>query len=316
MGWSSAAAQTAECQWLMSSGGAADFEELAKGPALELLRFGDFDGDGRTDVFTTVSIADGADRWMFSSGGVAAWNTLRAGPPLKELVFGTGRNAEPGDTGLRGVLPQDFDGDGKTDIFRALEISDDRFQWMFSSAGTGQFENLAAGPAPHSLMFGDFDGDGKSDVLTWVPGDSPVQYIFWSGGVDGPRPLAKGRVPVALGDFDGDRKTDVFVIGEFLGEGLGSQWLFSPGGAGEFLKLARGNSTRPAVGDFDGDGKSDVFFTSPLSEGVHQWMFSPGAALNFVNIAVGPPPGREFTNLAFGDFNGDRKTDVFAVDCE
>ena len=41
------------CDWLLSSGATENFRKLAVGPPPEGLRFGDFDGDGRTDVFAT-----------------------------------------------------------------------------------------------------------------------------------------------------------------------------------------------------------------------------------------------------------------------
>jgi hypothetical protein len=43
-------------------------------------------------------------------------------------------------------------------------------------------------------------------------------------------------------------------------------------------------------------------------------MFSSGGIGSGQNLAVGPPPGFGFSNLGFGAFDGDRKTDVFAVD--
>ena len=306
---SSAHAQSGECQWLFSPGGVGNFQKLRKGPRLELLRFGDFDGDKKTDVFTAVPIVgapDGAHQWMFSPGGVGEFQKLAQGPPLSNIDFG------------------DFDGDKKTDVFSTAEIPDARdgaHQWMFSPGGAGPFQNLAQGPPLEtishdpplkSLRFGDFDGDGKTDVFTHVRGDNPVQYVFSSGGVKDFQKLTRGRPLYHLGDFDGDGKTDVFVIGAAVGEG--SQWMFSPGGAGPFQNLAVGPGTRPEFGNFDGDKKTDVFFTSPIPgarDGAHQWMFSSGGAKDFQKLGIGPPRA----NLRFGDFDGDGKTDVFAADC-
>jgi hypothetical protein len=90
---------SAACQWMYSSGGAANFRNLAVGPPLDGLRFGDFDGDGKTDVFATVPQGGSADQWKFSSGGAVNFRNLAVGPPLDGLRFG------------------DFDGDGKTDVF-------------------------------------------------------------------------------------------------------------------------------------------------------------------------------------------------------
>ena len=47
-----AQAQAGACQWLFSSGGAGNFQNLAVGPPLDILEFGDFDGDRRMDVFS------------------------------------------------------------------------------------------------------------------------------------------------------------------------------------------------------------------------------------------------------------------------
>src|SRR5262249_14517008 len=137
-------------------------------------------------------------------------------------------------------------------------------------------------------------------------------YVFSSGGVKSLQNLTRGSALYNFGDFDGDGKTDVFVSG--AGNAQGSQWMFSPGGAGPFQNLAFGPGTRPEFGDFDGDKKTDVFFATPIPgapDGAHQWKFSSGGARNFQNLAIGP----SHKNLRFGDFDGDGKTDVFAVDC-
>ena len=306
----SAQAHTGTCQWMFSPGGIGSFQKLAIGPPLANLRFGDFNGDKKTDIFTAVPIAGATDRahqWMFSSGGAENFQNLAKGPPLSNIDFG------------------DFDGDGKTDVFSTAPIChapDGAHQWMFSPGGAQNFQNLATGPRLElltheplrmSLRFGDFDGDGKTDVFTHVPGDNPVQYVFSSGGVKDFQNLTKGSALYHFGDFDGDGRTDVFKIGASVGQGA-SQWQFSPGGAKPFQNLAVGPGTRPEFGDFNGDKKTDVFFTSPVPgapDGAHQWMFSAGGAGNFQNLAVGP----SLSNLRFGDFDGDGKTDVFTADC-
>ncbi|MEH2065096.1 MAG: FG-GAP repeat protein, partial [Nostoc sp.] len=61
--WAGALASAAHaqaCQWLVSDGGTSNFRKLAVGPPLAGLRFGDFNGDGVTDVFATVPRSDGS----------------------------------------------------------------------------------------------------------------------------------------------------------------------------------------------------------------------------------------------------------------
>jgi hypothetical protein len=99
---------------MFSSAGIGNFQNLAKGPPLMSLRFGDFDGDGRTDVFSAVPLGDGSSQWMFSPGGVGNSQNLAIGPALEDLRFG------------------DFDGDGRTDVF-ATAPQEGGSQWMFSA---------------------------------------------------------------------------------------------------------------------------------------------------------------------------------------
>jgi hypothetical protein len=151
-------------------------------------------------------------------------------------------------------------------------------------------------------------------VFGWVRGDSPVQYVFSSGGINEFQSLARDRLPVAFGDFNGDGKSDAFRIGQVVGNG--AQWFYYSGGTGEPQNLAVGPGTRPGFGDFNGDGKTDVFSTADLGNGTHQWMFSSGGAENFENLAVGPPLFHNGQmNLGFGDFDGDGRTDVFTSSC-
>jgi hypothetical protein len=290
-------AQSTASQWMVSSGGNENFQKLKKGPPLSQLGFGDFDGDGKTDVFFIGAVRDDGYEWMYSPGGTGDFKKLLVGPrvEVRYLRFG------------------DFDGDRKTDV-----LVQQGSTWMYSSGGNRGLKILDAQPLrvggelPEvaTLMFGDFDEDGKTDVFSWVPGDSPVQWVFWSGGTGRPQKLGKGYPPVAMGDFDRDGKTDAFVPPHFLGEGRGSQWMYSPGAAGTLINLAVGPGARLRFGDFDGDGKTDVFHTEPLADGA-QWMFSSGGNTSFQNLAVGPS---SLDRLAFGDFDGDGKTDVFVAD--
>ena len=50
---------------MFSPGGAGAFKNLAVGPGTTP-SFGDFDGDGKTDVFSTADRGDGTHQWMLS----------------------------------------------------------------------------------------------------------------------------------------------------------------------------------------------------------------------------------------------------------
>ena len=291
-----------------------NFVSLRRGPRLSQLRFGDFDGDGKTDVFTAVASGDGTHRWRFSSAGTEEFQDLRSGElGLRDLTFATRDVSHPNGARIVGHFDQDFDGDGKTDVFATREVGDG-VVWMMSRGGTERFSDLNDVVKPSTWILADFDGNGMTDVFSWLPGDFTVQYVFWRDGRGRMERLGAGRVPVGLGDFDADGKADIFTMGRQIDDETG-EWLLSSGGINPETVFGKGPSTMRAFGDFDGDGRMDVFASRELPDGTHRWGYHPGGAERFVDLAIGPAPGRGFENLGFGDFDGDGKTDVFAQDC-
>jgi hypothetical protein len=241
------------------------------------LEFGDFDGDGRCDLFRTVG-----GQWQYSSAGLGAWQNLAFDPlPLSELRF------------------YDFNGDGKTDVFSRTPEG----QWRYSDGGVSNWINLASDPLPLvELRFGDFNGDGKTDVFSRAENG---QWRYSDGGTSNWINLASDPLPLTelrFGDFNGDGKTDVFSR---TPEG---QWRYSDGGTSNWINLASDPLplTELRFGDFNGDGRTDVFSRTP--EG--QWRYSDGGTSNWINLASDPLP---LDQLRFCDFNGDGRTDVFSI---
>ena len=264
-------------EWRLSSGGAGNWAPLAHYTFdVSEVGFGDFNGDGRTDVFR----ATGA-RWYYSPGGVGAFVPLTASTAqVSALRFG------------------DFDGDGRTDVFTTSGG-----QWQFSSAGLGGWQPLATSSAAlESLRFGDFDGDGKTDVFQTSGG----RWYYSAGGRTSWKPLAlsdSAITSLAFGDFDGDGRTDVFSTDN-------GQWRYSSGGAGNWQSLAKASDALTALrfGDFDGDGKTDVFSTAS-----GQWRYSSGGRSNWIGLATSGCPLASL--YVAGDFNGDGRSDVFDGRC-
>lgn len=136
---------TAQSKWQFSSAGTAGWQSLPVGSGWDYsdYRFHDFDGDGKTDVFTVKN-----GQWLFSSAGATTWKTLNAAFAdqnirAKNLRFG------------------DFNGDGKMDVF--LE---QKGYWGYVSGGKGRFIQLRkAETTIDKIGFGDFNGDGKTDLF-------------------------------------------------------------------------------------------------------------------------------------------------------
>ncbi len=100
-------------------------------------------------------------------------------------------------------------------------------------------------------------------------------------------------------DFDADGIDDLFLA-------TGASWWYSSGGRSHwlFLNTYTERMDQVALGYFDGDRRCDVFAVRNGG-----WAISSGGVGPLV-----PLPGREvasFSQLAFGDFNGDGQTDVF-----
>ena len=147
--------------WYYAPGGIAEWRFLnAQSFLVSSLLFGDFDGDGRTDVV----MKDG-DRWLVSWGGESDWEVLNPGPiadSMSDMAVGhfTDRDARK-----KGPWPDD--------IFLA-----DGEQWLVSKAGSGPFLHVQTSSYRiKDLRFGNFDQDPKTDVMGVVGG----KWQFSSG---------------------------------------------------------------------------------------------------------------------------------------
>ena len=172
-------------------GGTAPLIPLTTSPVpIADLRFGDFDGDGLTDIFRTVR-----GQWSVWYGSTRAWTPAQtSSKAVSELLFGefdevrgtdvAGVNAagwqlSSGATRrwarLNGRLTRsfssavaaDFDGNGRTDI----AIGDGQ-TWRLSRDGRGRLTSLRRGapnppyPPLKRLLIGRFDGGTRAGVVS------------------------------------------------------------------------------------------------------------------------------------------------------
>ncbi len=236
--------------------------------------------------------------------------TIPINTPISDLSLGNPFKGKA--TTLATTGSTDFNGDGKTDVFRTYLRGDGNRQWQYSSGGTGAWQDLAyAAIDPSSLQFGEFNGDTNTDVFANYY-DTAYRWVYSPGGTDNFVPLhstANFADRLALGDFNGDGVTDVFTATQ---PDAFYHWGYYPGGSGSLVSLAYA-ATDPALlrfGDFNGDGKTDVFAATRQSDGSTQWLYSSGGAASYTNLITSTVP---YAELQFGDFDGDGKTDVLAA---
>lgn len=221
--------------------------DVALTVAIESVRFADFNGDGRQDVFWIAN-----DKWLVSYGGNSPATELNdlAGAPspaLDELTFG------------------DFAGDGRADVFRSDATTG---TWQISPDGSGKWETyLPADPSrkikTRELRLADFSGDSRTDVFASHRTSTGVTWRYVAAGTSTWTDLQKFALAdapllgdLALGSFDDKPEADILVT-------TGTRWLLSAAGSGALKEIGK-SCHRLAnlwVADVDGDGILDVFRT-------------------------------------------------------
>ena len=284
------------------SGGWSLIITTGGGPGTPVQHVVDFNGDGLTD-WAVVRLADPANpnsqaTWYIQNNGAAGGQTV---------PFGLASDF---------YVPEDYDGDGKTDIAVWRQGVAGAAAWYILQSQTNTFRGEFYGQeGDNPYVVGDYNNDGKADLAVYRLGATNNAQSFWyyrtvpqgpvfaiPWGINGPG-TDDGDYP-APGDYDGDGNND-FVIQR----PAGSQAQF-------WIRLATGAvSTVPfgiptdliVPGDYDGDGKTDIAVVRDVG-GQINWFIRPSTGGgNYYGIHW----GLSSTDFPVqGDYDGDGKTDV------
>lgn len=232
-------------------------------------RIVDFDGNNNSDIaFWRPS--DGL--WMFYSG-------ISYGS-YPEINWGLG---SLGDI----PVPQDYDGDGKTDyaVFR-----EPTGYWYILYSATGQYAIVNFGLSGDKPVPADFDGDGKADIAIFRPSQGSWYYLpSASPGTFGAMHWGlETDVPVPV-DYDGDNKADIAI----WRQADRNFYIFRSSDGQISIRQMNYSGFKPVPADFDNDTTVDLagmsgstpsatswFVQTP--QGLYTWELGSGSDVPFV----------------------------------
>lgn len=235
-------------KWLLSAGDA--------------VATGDYDGDGRLDLFLTHPLRAAADRnALYRNLGGLRFERVPL-PVLDEM------SRAPERYGLvAGALFVDYDGDGDEDLFLSVGYGRCRLlRNLLMETGTATFEDATgeSGIDEYTVSiaanFFDFDRDGRLDLFI------ANAMRPWLTRYDPPRPLSIFHLPEP--EYPGDRRMLDFMHSSWdKAENGGRNVLYHNVGGGRFERLDATALGMPethwslavATGDLNRDGWPDLY---------------------------------------------------------
>lgn len=245
---------------------------------------GDFNGDGQTDILSSVG---GSQLWVHRSTGTGFVDELWSSSVTKI-----------GSVDWNWVA--DVDGDGKSDLISSVSGNSLYVQRSTgikldsqSPSTTGFVQELWStqathwGSTPRWNFIGDFDGDGRADVLSAASGGEV--WVHRSRGSASAGGFAEERWMTGAiwggegwawaADFNADGKTEIAVssgatiyVMRFQQKADGSNGLVEETWCAGSCPNWAGSSPWNWIGDFTGDGRADI----ATNNGAYIWLKRAG----------------------------------------
>nr|WP_319998176.1 FG-GAP-like repeat-containing protein [uncultured Draconibacterium sp.] len=283
---------------------------------------GDFNGDGRTDIFTV------------KESDLKSWRLYLA------TEYGGLNYSASGTVGNRidGAVISDLNADGMDDIVTMHVIGTQlEYYWKLSTGSSFGLSYRFAVHQAGSLFYtdfydfyenfqknrsensSDFDGDGFNDfavidkinkswsLYSFTPSSNNVSFLNnnRSGTV------TSWGDEFQIADFNGDGKADIWTfdssgmkVYSYNGSTMNQIYSGSYPNKNHLFKL----------GDFNGDGKTDIFVYGSGSYEWSQWQFRLSTGTGLIAKYFTKKKTDLKSDVVYtGDFNGDGRTDILAL---
>ncbi len=288
------------------------------------MAFADFNGDGKVDIVLPLG---GDSMAVYPGNGDGTFQS----PQISAAGLPAGYSFQNAP-----LVAADFNHDGKIDVVAIIDDSTGEGAVVLQGDGRGglTYKGVvfdSGGASIGQVVTGDFDSDNNADVALTTGEicnsaacNTVVHVLYGNGsfGFEATTPYsAAGGFSLSSGDLNSDGRTDLFGY-----DGSGNQLELLYGQTGRtFLNASYGGIPSGygigtlAMADFNGDGQMDlVGFNSgysPASGAFFQLAFflAGGSPGEFTTQTYTLPYYTSNTNVAVGDFNGDRKPDVAIV---
>jgi len=287
------------------------------------LEAGDFNGDGKADIFWTNRVTGARALWLMN-GAMVNSNAFLGTVSVQWIVSGTGDFNNDGKTDILwtntatgdrvvwlmdgntklaaaylGTIPLawevsgigDFNGDGKDDIVWTNSLTGERSIWLMNGTAVGGGASLGTVPIAWSISgVADFNGDGNADIL-WTNTATGDRAMWLMNGTAMSTDTFLGTVPVewdvsGFGDFNGDGKADILWSNGITGDR--AVWLMNGATStdGGYLGMVSLDWEMTGTGDFDGDGKDDILWTNMATGERALWLMNGIAASGGASLGV------------------------------
>lgn len=289
----------------------------------EIFTVGDFNGDGKDDIFATPENTD------------AGWSGYKIYQSEGDSLRFCGRGYFAADGQVVNAVSGDFNGDGYCDV--VVQFMNGRFYQtdLYLATPYGLSASFAKpitiynNPNKYSIQAVEFNGDGITDLFLWYDGKYecnlmcskrengkiiPLQSKYNTNLVKWDR--------VEFIDYNGDGITDILNLDD------NGCTIISSNGDGNFsqkpIKLTYPKKKHHiSFGDFDGDGKTDFLLTGydqnqTIDPTWKNWFIYPsdgtGQYSSRNSISLNPYFKEESYDICVMDFDGDGHDDIMAVE--